>query len=487
MRLINLIDNGGLLLKLILKSNLPSAQITETFFREKRKVIGSKERRFLSQVVFDTLRNHTLISNFLTDAVIPQCVRHPNIFKNSIEHSLYLISYILLSDNFPQQFNQIDYSNFLYKESGITLSLLQSIAVDITAVTSDNTDCISLLEKFNTNVKEHFTSVVGKNYANFLSNEDKLNFLSLRYSFPREFMDVIADEKMLLSGELSELLAYMNRSANTCIRANVPRDSLVEELLENKINCKKGDVSPACVVVEGRHQLTQLNAYKQGKFVIQEEASQIVAFAANPKENDTILDACAGAGGKSLHLAYLQNDNGYILACDTEFMKVKEIPKRATLMGLRSLRTGVVDRHCIPNAHTKKLIPKMLFDVVVVDAPCSGTGTIRREPRKKYSINQKLISKISAMQMEIITEYSKYVKDGGTLVYSTCSICPQENEKIIEYFLSTNPQFQPVPLLSDFIEQGVNISDLSDDAYHITLYPHIHKTDGFFISKFRKC
>ena len=137
------------------------------------------------------------------------------------------------------------------------------------------------------------------------------------------------------------------------------------------------------------------------------------------------------------------------------------------------------------NKKNTKPIPN-LYDSVLIDAPCTGSGTIRREPLKKYRINSKLVKKINNKQYDILSNFSKYVKRGGTLVYSTCSIFPAENENILEKFLADNNNFVPEPLKPNFEKYNINIDNLSDKDFYLTCYPFLNKTDGFFISKLRR-
>ena len=330
--------------------------------------------------------------------------------------------------------------------------------------------------------------------------KNSLKIISERYSFPLEFLELLLSKSNQINLQnIFDFVEAMNVPASTCIRVNTMLssvDEVIENLKNNNIESQKGKLSSTCIIVPKRHQLTDLEDYKKGKFVIQDEASQLVAFCANPKPTDYILDACAGAGGKSLHLADFQRDSGKIIASDIEFMKLKEIPKRAFLSGIKSIKIAI----CRPDGNIyflqdskKNSKPiKDKFDIVLVDAPCTGAGTLRRDPTKKYKITSKTLNKMSEIQYQILTNYSKYVAEGGFLLYSTCSIFSQENEMVTERFLSANTDFIPEPIYKNFSENGIFIPTVTtantahSSDYHITLFPFIHSTDGFFISKMKR-
>ena len=480
MRLINLIDNCGQLLNIILKSPNSADRTAEKFFRDKRKIIGSKERKFVSQIVFATIRNLILIKNISSTLELEKYLYSTDVFIKGKKYSIMVLIQILLADSFHSDFNYILLDEIKYIENEKPLSIIESICADLSAI--QNTNIFNYVAKeLSKNIINCFnlckTSIknTSLDYNNISTNLDILeNF----YSFPKEFItNLLANKK--ITNNIFDFANAMNRPANICIRVNnfiTDIDNVIRILKEQGIESYKGNISPNCIIIPERRQLTKLNIYKNGYFTIQDEASQLVGYSINPNPNDYILDACAGAGGKSLHLADLQKDKGKITATDIDFIKLKEVNKRTKLTNYKSI--NVTANNNLKN--NKK------YDIVLVDAPCSGSGTIRRDPMKKYSINTKTISKIAEKQLEILTNYSKYVKQGGTLVYSTCSIFPQENEDIVNKFLENNTDFIPDALYPHLNEHSINITNITDTDFCITLFPFIDNTDGFFISRMRK-
>ena len=483
MRLINLIDNCGQLLNIILKSPNSADRTAESFFRDKRKIIGSKERKFISQIVFASIRNLILIKNISSSLELEKHLDNSNVFIKGKKHSIMVLIQILLAENFHSDFNYILLDDIKYTENKKTLSIIESICADLSAIQNTNNILNYVGNELSKNIVSYFQSFKNcakTNHFNFNDIDTILSTLENLYSFPKEFVNnLLISQQVINKNNIFDFVNAMNRPANTCIRVNnsiTDVNNVINILKEQGIESHRGNIAPHCIIIPERRQLTTLDIYKKGYFTIQDEASQLVGYSINPNLNDTILDACAGAGGKTLHLADLQNDKGNITATDIDFIKLKEIIKRAKLTNYKSIKIAL----------NNNLQKNKKFDIVLVDAPCSGSGTIRRDPMKKYTILTKTINKIAQKQLELLTNYSKYVKAGGTLLYSTCSIFPQENENIVNQFLDANSDFVPEPLYPHLAKHKINLTNLTETDSYITLYPSTNNTDGFFISRLKK-
>jgi len=189
------------------------------------------------------------------------------------------------------------------------------------------------------------------------------------------------------------------------------------------------EVKGGALVLLKRQNLEKLNEYQQGWFEVQDASSQLIAPFLKVKEGMTVIDACAGAGGKSLHIAAMMNNKGKIIAMDVENKKLVELKRRADRAGVSIIKTRVVNSDAI--AELKNSADRLLLDV-----PCSGLGVLRRNPDAKWKLSLAFIEQIKNTQQEIMSTYSQMLKPGGIMVYATCSILPGENQYQVQEFLN---------------------------------------------------
>lgn len=226
-----------------------------------------------------------------------------------------------------------------------------------------------------------------------------------------------------------------------------------------------------CAYLGNKLELTDKNCY-----YYQDKASQYACLALGAQPDEAIADVCAAPGGKSFTVAQMLQNTGRILSCDVYPQKCETIERRAAELGITNLSAAVRDA----SAPCPEPL-KGAFDRVICDVPCSGLGVIRRKPEIRYKSLDEL-KELPTLQYAILQRSAELVKAGGVLQYSTCTLNPAENEQIAERFLSEHPEFSPrvLPLKSCFEAAGLTPS------HTITLFPHIHKTDGFFIAGFQK-
>ena len=217
-----------------------------------------------------------------------------------------------------------------------------------------------------------------------------------------------------------------------------------------------------------------------GHFEVQDEGSQLIAPLLEPRRGERILDYCAGAGGKTLHLSAMMNNSGTLYACDTSQKRLDRLKERVVRAGLDNVRiltiTGSTD------TKLKRLHGKI--DRVLVDAPCSGTGTLRRSPDVKWRLTEGRVTQLAQEALAILTEASRLVRPGGRLVYATCSLLSEENEDIIDAFLAKNPSFKALSTGEILTRRGIDI--VLPKTTGLKLWPHIHGTDGFFAQALEK-
>jgi len=264
-------------------------------------------------------------------------------------------------------------------------------------------------------------------------------------------------------GELWEEEIYaQNETAPVILRANrllTNRDELLKSLAEEKIYAQPVKSLKDAIKLNERADVFKTETFKQGWFEVQDTSSQMVAELLNPKPGMRIIDTCAGAGGKTLHLASMMQNKGQIIALDIYRKKLIELKRRAR----RAKAFNVETRHIDNNKVIKKLHKSA--DVVLIDAPCSGLGVLRRNPDAKWKLTPEFIEKIQQTQQDILQAYSKLLKPKGILVYATCSILPSENTKQVEIFLNS--------------EAGQNFKLLKEKS----ILTHQTGQDGFYMAK----
>ena len=215
--------------------------------------------------------------------------------------------------------------------------------------------------------------------------------------------------------------------------------------------------------------------FAEGLLRIQDEASQLIAYLVNPRKGQKILDACAGSGGKTAHLAALMKNKGLLVALDRDAEKLAQLQNDAARMGITIIETGRVDLESPLSAQYQNT-----FDTVLVDAPCSGTGTLRRNPEIKWRLKPNDINIYAKAQQSILQNASAAVSKNGFLVYCTCSLLSQENDRVVRRFLADCPHFQLLPPDSTVVQS------FTDRRGFFRTYPHRHSMDGFFGAVFRR-
>ncbi len=496
MKLIGLIDHTALLLNIVKRNPAATDKVAAEFLKSKRN-LGSNDRRFVLDVLFVTLRNLTLLE-YLTDKLIRNSTFLNYFSKNEsvkakVEDIITIINTLFLitsNSDFHRYSNVFEYLNQKEILANPDTNKLVSEVVQHTFFLTN--DILTYWEKnltFNYQlIKNSFLNI---DIIDIFFNINYLKNIELFYSFPEWIMKELLKKTEYKFDFFSKLAFSFTQNAPITIRINQHNNANIEqikeELSKNNVSLEKCKLSPVAYNLSRRLFLNDHPLYKNGIIEIQDEASQLVSYVLAPEEDWVVLDACAGAGGKSLHLADLQNNSGKIIALDKEYNRLKEIPKRAKNASITTIFPYLVDNQNYPRTDDENIryFRNRAFDAVLIDAPCSGMGTLRRDPMKKYRTTLRLIEKLSAIQYGILEHYSQFLKRGGVLVYATCSIMPQENEMVVEKFLSEHTEFAPGPIAEGFSKFGINLPDL-ENKYCYTFYPHIYGTDGFFIARMIK-
>ena len=250
------------------------------------------------------------------------------------------------------------------------------------------------------------------------------------------------------------------------------RDTTWAALAASGISAEATPYSPLGLRVAGRPALQNHPLFKSGAIEVQDEGSQLVGYLVAPKRTDMVVDFCAGAGGKTLLLGALMRSQGRLYAFDVAPKRLARFKPRLARSGLSNVQPTLIQNE--RDTHVKRLARKI--DRVLVDAPCTGFGTLRRNPDLKWRQTAADIGELTAKQARILAAAATMVKPGGRLVYATCSVLPEENEAIVDAFLAAHPQFAPGNAAAELARAGVAL----DTGPTLKLYPHLHGCDGFF-------
>lgn len=301
--------------------------------------------------------------------------------------------------------------------------------------------------------------------AEYWSHPEWLVKLWLRYFGPRE---------------MEALLEANNAEPPLVLRANLrktTREDFLSLLRAGGVEAAPARYTPQGVHIDSRRPVAQISGFDDGMFQVQGEASQLIGYLLGPEPGERILDACAAPGGKTTHIAELMDDRGAVDALDISAAGLARLKENACRLDLNSIR--VVHGDVCQDLADRLHLP---YDRALVDAPCSGLGTLRSHPEIKWNKSESDLERLSQLQKNILRRVAGYVKSGGVLVYSTCTLTEAENERVVEDFLQEHKEFV-------LDEAGgylpAQAGSMVRDKYFMTV-PHRHNTDGFFAARIRK-
>ena len=440
MKLSSLIGHASELLQLVRSSEKPADGVIDIFFRS-HKYLGSHDRRFIAESTYGTLRHLRKCESLLMHALGANA-------EDMIPEDgflLLIVTYLLaVEQRTPIEVVDLQPAMKSGKLKPLLGSLLQSLSTPHAAQTTD------LVER------------IGE-----------------EYSYPdwmvRRFLDQYGEKETVL------LCESLNGQAPLTLRVNSLKSSVEdcqETLKQEGVATERTRLSPFGLVVPKRINIFQIPAFRDGLFEVQDEGSQLLPFLLDPKPTAKVLDACAGAGGKTLELAAIMKNRGEIVAADVHSFRLDQLRKRAQRAGVSNVRIRLVqDVTDLADKYTE------YFDIVLIDAPCSGIGTLRRNPGMKWMVTEETVREVSEKQLHILEECVPFVKAGGRIAYATCTLFREENETVVEKFLSAHADFaiDDPPLdraKFDFAPYNV--------GKYIKFSPVRDGTDGFFIAVMKK-
>ena len=365
-----------------------------------------------------------------------------------------------------------------YVKIFLRMGIYQIVFLDISDYAAVN-ETVNLAKKYDKKSSGFVNAIL----RNLIRNKDEIlkidaenenMYYSIKYSYsPWMIKTFIKD----FGKEFTEdLLEANNEKPNLYIRVNtlkLTREKLMKEFDKISIKSYKVNDIEEALRVENLKNIENNDLFKKGFFTIQDISSMIVGKVMNPNKNSRVLDLCSAPGGKTTHIATLMENTGEVVSRDIFDHKLKLIKNSVDRLGLTNVKieksdASVIDKNIIEN-----------FDYVLCDVPCSGLGIIKRKPEIKYKSKEE-IKDLPKLQYDILENASKYLKIGGVLIYSTCTILDSENISNVYKFLENNKNFE----LSKINEVNVDLEN-QENGY-LKIYPNIHNMDGFFIAKLKK-
>lgn len=423
------------LIERVFRSNLPADRVIQDFYRE-RRYLGSHDRRWITERLYSVIRNFILLRK-----ISGECVGRPMPVHIFLAHEICLEGMGVgeLGKNYETLLET-------YRMAGEKIEL------------EDLFSCIS---------------------TGYVKMKETQGTDPLFFSFPDFFPGLLPEG---VRAEVVPLMAALNREARVCIRVDlnrISRDEVIRVFKEEGTEAEAAKYSPMGAYLSKRVNLNNNRLYKGGLIEVQEEASQLIGLLADPRRDEIIVDACAGAGGKSLEIAAMSAGESKVYALDVDDSRLKNLVARAERGGYSNILPVRVSENSLEDAaHLTGMADK-----VIVDAPCSGSGTIRRNPDKKLRMTVESVGKHANYQLTLLKRYAELVRVGGILIYSTCSIFSGENPSVVDSFLASDSRFTREDVARYL--PGTGFSGLVENGYLVT-YPHRHDMDGFFAAVMKR-
>lgn len=300
--------------------------------------------------------------------------------------------------------------------------------------------------------------------------------LSVYYSIP----EWIITRWMKYYGEMETkaICESLSQRARVCIRINTlktTKDKVKALLSEEGITVLEEGFLPESLYIHAPSGIHHSPSFKGGLWTVQDESAMLVGHVLGPEKGDEILDVCSAPGGKTVHLAELMQNEGHIIGADIHEHKIELIEKNAKRLGASIVEGKLQDGMLINEDWKEK------FDKILLDAPCSGLGIIKRKPDIRYAKDETAIRDINNIQRKLLKNAINYLKKDGILVYSTCTLTQEENQNMVEYALSLGLQLDAIPY-----DMPACLKPYIKDNAYIEILPHVTNTDGFFMARFRK-
>ena len=409
------------------QANQPADRLMAKYFRE-RRYIGSKDKAAISHHFYAILRN-MLCLDYLVDLVRPSA-------RENNENVYRMAAHLSLSgEKLDSHFTGAKYE--LAKLPQLDLERLQTIEDSMMEFAPEN----------------------------------------VRLNVPAWLLPALKES---LGDKLEQEAEAFNQQASTDLRVNTlkaDRQQVFDELQQQRFACNKTDLSPWGIRFDKRVNIIGQDLFKQGCIEIQDEGSQLLSLLSAARPGLRVVDFCAGAGGKTLGIAAMMQNKGQIWACDVHSKRLEQLKKRQRRAGVHNVRV-----HHLSSENDKWVKQHAASaDIVLLDSPCTGTGTWRRSPDARWRLERNDINELVALQRSILESACRLVKPGGTLIYATCSLLKEENEDQVGWFLAKNPQFSTKQIdLPDALQDCS--AKLQIDGHQLRTFSALTNTDSFFMA-----
>lgn len=407
--------------------------------------LEAKDRALVTEIVYGTLKYKYTIDKILSNFIRKDLKSVDIYVLNILRSSIYQMRYL---DKIPEFAAVNEAVQIVKKKKGVGVS--------------------------------KFVNAVLRNYirsknVNFEKDDDEIHNLSFQYSFEPWMVELLVKQYGIEMA--ASIMEGLNEVAYIAVRVNLLKenyDNIFNMLLEENFNIEKGYINKEAINIIKGGNIDQNNLFKDGFITVQDESAMLVASSMEISNNMTILDLCSAPGGKTTHICEILNNTGEVKAFDLHANKLRLIEKSAERLGIKNLICSEMDARNYNDEY------KEIADRVLIDVPCSGLGIIKKKPEIKWHKSLKDLKNIIKTQRSIMMNAAKYVKSSGYLIYSTCTLNSEENEKNIQWFLDNNPKYKVEPLYFGNYDNII----YSKEGW-VTIIPNKYM-DGFFICKLKK-
>jgi 16S rRNA (cytosine967-C5)-methyltransferase len=439
------IDAATQALSLAATFSLPADQILHQFFRTRRE-LGPLDRAFAAELMYTVLRRWRTLNARASVAAPPAGAARSAAAGSAVDASTFAAAAAPAGE------------------------------VPALAPTPRRLVLVALTSVFGLSARA-LEPVIGRNDTEWLATTHAVDLGALPPATALDIPDWLYERLCARHGaeETALLVTALNQPAPLDLRVNpmkIDRAGAIAALHAHGIDAHPTRYSPYGLRIEGRPTLGRHPLYESGAIEVQDEGSQLLALLVAPKRREMVVDFCAGAGGKTLALGALMQSTGRLYAFDVSERRLKAFEPRLKRSGLSNVHPQLLANEA--DARVKRLAGKI--DRALVDAPCTGLGTLRRNPDMKWRQPESAVAEMAAKQAAILASAARLVKPGGRLVYATCSLLDQENRAVVDAFLAAQPAFALRPASEVLRALGIDL----DTGPYLELLPHRHGTDGFF-------